>query len=204
MTKRTSQCKIAGCVLAGGEARRMGGAAKGALPAAAGVSIAERLVAQLESAGVAEVVIAANEPAPYAHCGRRIIADLRPRIGPLGGIEAALAYFGARFDATVFLPCDVPGITASEISTLKAASADAPVVFAASGKNFWHPLCAVVHNDSLEDISAAIDAGERSVRAVWKRLGAQAVHFKDEAAFANINTPEDFETWRRRSEDCGP
>ena len=34
-------------------------------------------------------IIVANDPQPYAALGKTIIGDLRPRVGPLGGIEAA-------------------------------------------------------------------------------------------------------------------
>lgn len=205
MIRETANCKIGACVLAGGKARRLRGVAKGALEAAGGPSIIERLIEELDRAGVEEIIISTNDPLHYRDCGRTIVADLRRGVGPLGGIEAALAYFKGRSDAVIFLPCDVPAITAKEIGALKKdfLRAEAGVVFAESGKDFWHPLCAVVHHGSLRDISAAIDRGQRSVREVWRRLGAQPVHFENEAAFLNINTPEDLELWRSRCEGLG-
>ena len=202
MTKDAAECKIVACILAGGKARRLGGMAKGALEEG-GVPIIERLIAELGRAGIEEVIIAANDPNPYRGYGRKIVADLRRDIGPLGGIEAALSYLKDRCDAVAFLPCDVPGITAAEIQVLIESflAAGAPAVFAASGKNFWHPLCAVVHNGLLGGITAAIDGGERSVKEAWKRLGGLPVHFANEAAFFNINTPEDLEGWQTRCKD---
>jgi len=116
----------------------------------------------------------------------------------LGGIEAGLAHFLGRACAVAFLPCDLPRITAAEISALKEAflAGEARVVFAAAGGFFCHPLCAVVHNEAGEDISAAISRGERSVREVWAELNAAPVRFDAEDAFVNINTPRDLDEWR--------
>ena len=185
----------------------MGGGAKGLLPIAAGRPVIERLIDQLARAGVAEVIISANDPAPYAYLGLPIVGDLRPGLGPLGGIEAALTWSLAppgRFDAVLFLPCDLPAIGAKEISALIDAfqSGPAHISVAATGKGFIQALCCIVHNDVLPDISARLDHGQRGVRMAWRSMEAATVHFDDEAPFANINTPDDLDQWKTsRSND---
>ena len=195
MTYRTE--KLAGAILAGGLATRYGGAVKGDLDAGGGRTILQRLLAELAAAGIDEVIVSANDPARYASLGRPVVADLRPGLGPLGGIEAVLAHHAGRFNATVLLPCDLPGITAAQIGELAAAfrGGQSRIVVAETGDSFRHPLCSVVHNGLLPDISAALDAGELSVGRLWHKLGAAAVRFDDQTPFFNVNTPQDLANW---------
>jgi len=192
MNRSASDIRFAAAILAGGQARRLGGLAKGTLDVG-GISVVERLIDQLRTASVERIVIVANDAAPYVDCGVEIIGDLRPGQGPLAGIEAALAHWAGWTDATVFVPCDTPHLGATEIETLIGAfaEADAPGVCAATGKFFWHPLCAVVHNALVPHISAALDAGRHAVHELWRSLGVQPVHFDDDAPFVNLNTPKD-------------
>lgn len=201
---------IGAAILAGGRATRYGGGHKGLLRLPDGRTIVERLNDEVAHAGIDAIAIMANEAEPYRDCGCPIVADLRPGMGPLCGIEAALDYFarGER-EAVLFLPCDLPGIGATEISALKAAFEKAcvesktPIVAARtiepaaekSGGFLWEPLCSIVHNGWLDEIRRAIDAGERNVGRLWRRLGAIAVDFNDPRPFMNINTPEDWEHW---------
>jgi molybdopterin-guanine dinucleotide biosynthesis protein A len=191
--------KFAAAILAGGKASRYGGAPKGLLEAAPGVSILEKTLREITAAGIKEIIILANEPGPYERFGLPIVPDIRPGIGPLGGIEAGLAHFAGRYDAVLFLPCDLPGITASEISALLSSfEAGASVVFAETGHFFEQPLCAVVHNDLLGTISRLINEGWRKVSDVWRELGAAQVRFDDPTPFFNVNTPEDMVKWRAK------
>jgi len=198
MTHGRAACRISGAILAGGRARRLGGIAKGTIEVERGVSIVQRLIGEFSRAGIEEVVMATNDPGPYLRYGRQIVTDIRPGMGPLGGVEAALGYLAGRCDAVLFLPCDLPRIGSNEISVLCAAFAAGParVVFAESGVFFAHALCSVVHIAVLPEVSAALDQGERRVRDLWRRLGAQGVRFDDESLFLNINEPEDLSRWQ--------
>jgi len=191
--------KIAGAILSGGGARRMGGAAKGALEVTVGVTIIERLISELNSAGISEIIISANDPTPYADLGKEIVKDIRTGVGPLAGIEAVLAYYANRAAGVMVLPCDLPRITANEISALVSAFKpdDDSILFARTANGHNHQLCGVINMSVKERLSADIDTGERKVITEWRRLGARSVSFADESAFININTPTDLEQWRR-------
>jgi len=193
------KCDIAGAILAGGDARRLGGIAKGAIEIDDGTSVIERLIEELTRAGICDIVIVANNPAPYQHYGVEIVSDNRAGIGPMGGIETGLGFFAGRYDAVMFMPCDLPNITASEMLALKKAFVESgvSVVFAETADFFWHPLCAVVHNGLAKDISTAIDRGRRKIRDVWRQVKALPVHFDNESAFFNINTLADMDRWRK-------
>ena len=199
MTGKLKKHRIAAVILAGGNARRLGGIAKGAIEVGKGASIIERLLKEFAGANINNIVIAANDSKPYQHFGVEIIADIREGIGPIGGIESGLAHFAGQSDAVMFVPCDMPNISAKEMSALKEGfiETEAPVVFAETAGFFWHPLCAVVHNDLASDISTAIDEGERKIRKFWQQVNADKVLFDDETAFLNINCLADMDRWRK-------
>jgi molybdopterin-guanine dinucleotide biosynthesis protein A len=205
----TKRDRIAGAILAGGLATRYGGANKAALDLGDGRTLLEHISGELFAAGVGEVIVCASgQVAQVARAGGlKAVPDRRAQLGPLAGIEAALDHYAApggeravepRYDATVLLACDMPGITASEIATLIEAfrRGQAPIVVAEMPDSSWQPLCSVVHNGILTDARAALDAGQLGVQRLWRSLGAVGVPFADDRPFFNVNTPEDMARWR--------
>ena len=192
-------------ILSGGRASRYGGSPKGLLEIGPGVSIMGNQIKHLRASGLAEMVIVANDAGPYRHLGLPLISDLRSDCGPLGGVEAALTYYATRCDAVLLLPCDLPGITAREITRLREASiaSGAPLVTCVTESSSVQPLCAIVHRGVLPAVSAALDAGRLSVRRLWHQLGALEVPFVDATPFFNVNSPEDLTTWLTRSDHRG-
>jgi molybdopterin-guanine dinucleotide biosynthesis protein A len=197
--------RLAGAILAGGGATRLGGLAKGALDVGDGRTMARRALDALTAAGIEDVIVCAAAAAAYGQLGCAVVPDLRPGAGPLGGIEAALAHYAGRCDAVVLLPCDTPGIGAAEVRALAAAfrASGAPVVAAAGPDGRWHPLCAVLRNGILGRVSEALDAGRAGVGDLWRALGAKPVRFDDETPFVNVNTPEDLHRWRELERNRG-
>ena len=192
--------RIAGAILAGGEASRYGGVAKGMLTLPNGQPMIDRIIGEVASAGIDPIVIMANDPAPYGGCGRRILPDRVPGQGPLGGIATALSHFGASHDAVLFMPCDLPGIGSAQVAALcdSFTRSAAPVVAARTGSDRWHPLCAVVAVSLASEIEdRARRPRDRKVRSVWVELGVEPVDFVDAEPFFNVNTPEQMAEWER-------
>jgi len=196
-----SALDIAAAILAGGRAERLGGRPKGLLPLPDGRSIIERELAELRAAGMGEAIIVANRAETYRDYGVEVVGDLRPGLGPLAGVEAALAHYQGRCGAVLLLPCDLPAIGRAELAALAGAylRTSAPVAVAVTGGSFWQPLCAVVHIGILAKVSAALDAGRRRALELWEELGAAPVRFADEGPFFNVNTPEDLSSWLKRT-----
>ena len=197
MKHELTKYKIAGAILAGGKARRMGGLAKGMLPADGRLSLVERLIVHMMRCGVDEIILMANDERPYMRIGCAVVPGQRTDAGPLAGIEAALQYFAGRYDAVLCLPCDLPSLSSEEISALITAFADTggPVVFAQTQGSENHPLCAVVRTDLLDRVSAALNRDERGVHDLWRQFGGAAVPFNNANAFVNLNCPDDWEAW---------
>jgi molybdopterin-guanine dinucleotide biosynthesis protein A len=201
---RQSPTTLCAAILAGGRASRYGGRPKGLLRLPDGVSIIERTIGVIQSAGIEEVLIVANDPSPYEALGHAIVRDRRPDRGPLAGIEAALHHCSERCDAVLVLPCDLPGMTAEVVAGVRDAAIerDSPAVVSETENGFWRPLCAVVRVDALPAVTAALDEGRNGVYALWREIGATSVRFDDARPFFSVNSPEDLERWLA-NEDAG-
>lgn len=190
--------EFGGAILAGGAASRYDGAAKGLLHAGKNRCIIAHLIDEMMACKLTDISIVANEHAPYARFGVDIIPDQRQGIGPLAGIEAALAHFQNRRHAVMILPCDMPEITRVEMETLLASfpASASRLTVARTEEKFWQPLCMVAAVDLLEEVSKAITDGVRSAGRLCKLLGAAPVDFCTGERFVNINTPEEMENFR--------
>src|SRR3954468_20117245 len=109
---------VSAAILAGGRARRFGGADKASL-AVGGARIIDRQLAAL--AGVADDIrIVARERDGYGVLGLRVIGDAVAGAGPLGGLYSAL--LDAAHDRVLILACDLPFVTAALLERLVAES----------------------------------------------------------------------------------
>ena len=132
---------VSAAILAGGRARRLGGADKASLPIG-DARIIDRQLAAL-SAVADDIRIVANDRDRYAGLGLRVIPDAVTERGPLGGLYTAL--LDASHDRMLVLACDLPFVTAALLQRLVAESGtgqeiDAVVPRSARG---LEPLCAL-------------------------------------------------------------
>ena len=198
--------EIFSAILAGGKSSRYGGRAKGTIECRPGETIIERLFAQIKKAGIKDIIVSANNSAPYEFLNCEIVPDIRPDLGPLSGVEAALTFYQNRCDAVFFLPCDLPGITAKEIQILlRAARENSQQICVAASPSpktdfFWQPLCSIVPIARLTEIRLALDRKERKMGTLWSKLKANPVFFKETQAFININSPQDLQSWLENRE----
>jgi molybdopterin-guanine dinucleotide biosynthesis protein A len=195
--------KVAGAIIAGGPASRLGGVAKPFL-AVGGRTIAERQLALLRPA-LARVLVVANDPAPWAPLGVEVVPDRFANVGPLGGIHAALAAVDD-CDAVVCVAGDLPFLAPALIAALRdrAPGADAVAPRTAGG---IEPLCARYARAVFPSVRARLRAGELAVHAFlqggtvdWLEGAELAALDPDGHSFFNVNTPEDL---RRADEIAG-
>jgi molybdopterin-guanine dinucleotide biosynthesis protein A len=186
---------IAGAILAGGASSRFNGRPKGLLGLPGGQTFVERLSDAMAGAGVQERVISSGDPGIYSFTGLRVIPDLTPGRGPLGGIEAALHHFANRADGVLFVPCDMPNFGSSEMVRLKEhfRRGRHRVVMAESSEGFVHSLCGIVRVDTLGDVARAVRDGRLRPLELWQELGLERVRFDDPGPFVNVNTPADYD-----------
>lgn len=193
--------QITGLLLAGGLGTRFGQIDKGLVPledsTLAGMTL-QRLKPQ-----VGPMLINANRNLPvYEQFGCPVLQDDIPGYaGPLAGMHAGLRQCKTPYLLTV--PCDTPGFPEDLAQRLglamKLASAD--LAFAVTGDSRapeFHPVFCLMKTSLLPSLDVYLRAGERKV-ADWllQQRHAQA-HFADQAAFMNINTPQDLQRFTSR------
>jgi molybdopterin-guanine dinucleotide biosynthesis protein A len=190
---------VSAAILAGGRARRLGGADKASLTVGR-ARIIDRQLAAL-SAVADDVRIVCNDPARYAGLGVRVVPDAIADAGPLGGLYSAL--LDAAHDRVLVIACDLPFVTAALLARLVEESrigvVDAVVPRSARG---LEPLCALYLTRCAAAARDRIAGGTLQVTglldAVRTRiLEPEALAPYDEGAlFENVNTPHDHERVR--------
>lgn len=187
---------ITGLILAGGLARRMGGGDKGLRPFMGKPMVAhaiERLAPQVDF-----LLINANQNIEaYEALGYPVIADaVTGFAGPLAGLHAGL--LAAKTPLLVTAPCDSPFLPLDLVSRLHEAlmEKEADLAVAKTGDQA-HPVFSLVRREVLASLSDFLEAGGRKIDRWYSALKVVEVPFEDEAAFANINTPEELDRLQR-------
>jgi molybdopterin-guanine dinucleotide biosynthesis protein A len=193
-------------IQAGGQSSRMG--EDKALKTFLGRPLIQRVIERL--APIAdEVIVTTNRPEAYTFLDVRLISDLKPGRGALGGLYTAIA--SASHPIVAVVACDMPFASATFIETasrlLIENEADVVIARVASraklaGKSVesYEPLHAVYRRETcLPAIESAIDADQWKVIAWFPQvkvrvLTSEEMKQLDPAglAFWNVNTPEEF------------
>ena len=195
---------IAGVILAGGLARRMGGGDK-ALLEANGKPLLGHVIDRLEPQ-VSETAINANgDPERFSAFGLPVIPDtVEGFVGPLGGVLAGMRWAAERGHThIVSAAADTPFFPSDLVDKLLAAKGDQPISMAATDDPerglSEHPTFALWPVDLADDLEYALTKGNMRKVIVWtSRHGcARAVFDADGMPFFNVNTPEDLEEAER-------
>lgn len=190
-----SERSCTGVVLAGGQASRYGGRPKG-LEHVGGVRIIDR-VAEVLASVTDDLLLIANDPAAADWLPDvRRAADVRPGLGSLGGIHAALVH--ARGPVLV-VAWDMPFVPPTLLLDLLEAGRNADVAIPESGsKRGLEPLCAWYSPACVPAIERRLDADDRrvigffdDVRVARLPFDVVARHGDPAMIFMNVNTPED-------------
>ena len=184
------------CIQAGGQSSRMG--EDKALKAFLGRPLIQRVVERL--APIAdEIIVTTNRPDDYHFLDVRLVSDLKPGRGALGGLYTAIA--SASRPTVAVAACDMPFAGAA---LLRAASRilieeEVDVVIPQSEEGY-EPLHAVYRRETcLPAIESAIDADQWKVIAWFPQVKVRVLTPKEikeydpsGMAFWNVNTPEEF------------
>ncbi len=168
---------LGGAVLCGGQSRRMG--QDKAMLRCGGGTLLEHAVGVLREV-TPRVVLACGPTDRYEALGWERVLDRASDLGPLGGLEAALAWAvsGRRPRETwlLVLACDMPRAEGEVFRRLleraRAHEVDACLLESASGVE---PLCAVYRGTCLPAVRRALDAGERKMISFHRDFGELAL-----------------------------
>lgn len=180
-------------ILAGGQARRMGGGDKGRL-VLGDQTLIERVIERI-TPQVSEIVLNANGNLErFQDLGLPMVSDsIDDYPGPLAGVLAGMDWAAERgHDWLISVAADTPCFPHDLAKRL--ASEDTPVVLAATPDpvrgRLPQPTFGRWRVDTREDLRRALNAGVRKIRRWTQEQGESLVLF-DENDFFNVNTPED-------------
>ncbi len=183
-----NQKVVAGVILAGGLARRMGNQDKG-LVLYKGRPLVSYPINALS--GVTELILinANRNLAVYKAFGLPVIVDKSTDFaGPLAGILSAMLYTTA--EILVVVPCDSPLIKAEHLHKLlkMRAKTNADVAVAFDGERL-HPVFLAIKTSLRSSLQNYLDNGQRKVEKWLKQHRVVTVDFSDQPqVFRNINT----------------
>ena len=184
-------------IQAGGQSSRMG--EDKALKAFLGKPLIQRVVDRL-SPIADELIVTTNRPEDYTFLNKRLVADLKPGRGALGGLYTAIA--SANHPVVAVVACDMPFASTNFIESAHnlLVQKDADVVIAKTDEGY-EPLHAIYRRETcLPAIEAAINADLWKVIAWFPQVNVHTLSPDEVKAFDpsglcfwNVNTPEEFQ-----------
>jgi molybdopterin-guanine dinucleotide biosynthesis protein A len=195
---------LTGYVLAGGASRRMG-CPKESLRID-GESMLERQIRVLRSV-VRRVVVVGGSARYLDEFDVPIFPDAVANRGPLGGIYTALVE--SRTDLNLVLGCDLPFVSRELLACLvvRAMADGSEVTVPVSREGRLQPLCAVFRRRALYAVRTRLALGENKPRGFFPKVRCTTIPWQELAdagfsasLFDNMNTPEEYESARKRIE----
>lgn len=183
---------VAGLVLMGGRASRMGGGDKALIEIGGRPALSwliERFGPQVGS-----LALSANgDPVRFSEYPLPVIADEPGDEGPLAGVLAGLGWAAKRPGVThlATVPGDAPLPPRDLVSRLMDAAVEGPAV--AVGPSGVEPLHALWPLSLRDGLAGLARQGVSSPKRALDMLGAVTVRFIEEDAFFDLDTPADLE-----------
>jgi molybdopterin-guanine dinucleotide biosynthesis protein A len=183
---------LTGVVLAGGQSRRLG--TDKALLQFDGKTLLARTVETLAPL-CREVIVVTNSPQAHAHPAARLVGDLLPGMGSLGGIYSGLEAATTHYSLVV--GCDMPFLVPGVITYLASLAPSFDVIMPRHQK-LLEPLHSIYSKPCLPFIRALLDKRQLRifdflphVRVRYVEESELAPLDPDHHSFRNINTPQD-------------
>ena len=183
---------MTGVILAGGESTRMG--KNKAFIEINGKRIIDRTVSLFREI-FDDVLLVTNTPLDYIELKVRIVTDLVPGKGSLGGIYTGI--FFASSPKAFFAGCDMPFLDRRVIQYFLSLAQTADIVVQRT-KDYWQPLHAIYSRTLLNPLERLLQQGELTIFKAYQGLRVREVTGEELKPFdpdlhtlSNINTPEE-------------
>ena len=183
-------------IQAGGASSRMG--EDKALKPFLGRPLIQRVIERLTPIAD-EMIVTTNRPADYEFLNMRLVADLKPGRGALGGLYTAIASAASPFVAVV--ACDMPFASPMLIEGARRlmVEEEADVVIAKTEAGY-EPFHALYRRETcLPAIESTMDADQWKVIAWFPQVKTRTLSLVEMKSldpsglcFWNLNTPEEF------------
>jgi molybdenum cofactor guanylyltransferase len=194
---------VCAVILAGGQSRRMG--FNKALLDVGGKPLINVLIDRIRPL-THQLFISSNDFPSYRFLNIPVIPDIYQDQGPLAGFHSIMTRYD--FPLYLFIACDLPNLQLSFIRRLITLAAGYDATIPRTHDGISHPLCAVYRRTCFPFIEQALAQGTNKVLETFlehgltvKWVGPDEGSFKD-SDLANINTPEDLQSFSRASQAC--
>ena len=184
-------------VLAGGESKRLG--IDKAFLKIGDRFLIEKVVEKMAQIGN-EVIIVTNSPRKYAYLGTKLVGDIYPGKGALGGLYSGLK--AACYDYGLVVASDMPFLNLRLLRYMIILSSDYDVVVPRV-KELLEPLHAIYSKECLQPIERLLSAGNLRIVGFFPEVQVRYVEEEEISlfdpqflSFFNINTPADLEKAR--------
>lgn len=184
--------KITGVILAGGKSSRMG-TDKG-LMEFQGEKMISRTMKMFRGL-FREIIVVTNLPLDYLDQDARIVTDIFPGKGPIGGIHTGL--FFSSNEHAFFAACDMPFFSSEFISYMISRIGNYDIIVPETEKGA-QPLHAIYSRKCLNRINTLIREDRLKVTGFYKSFRVLGIPPEEIARFdpenrifLNVNTPED-------------
>ncbi|MFA5974060.1 MAG: molybdenum cofactor guanylyltransferase [Lentimicrobiaceae bacterium] len=182
---------VTGIILAGGKSSRMG-AEKG-LQELCGKPLIHYAIEALS--GLCNTIIISSSSDAYHSLGYKVVADVFPGIGPMGGIYSALKQ--SETERNLVLSCDLPFVSEELMSYILENSTGYKVAVPWRGDQHYEPLCGFYHLSILDQINAFIENNNYKLPDIFDEIRINKLvinselNFYQENLFLNVNSKHD-------------
>jgi molybdenum cofactor guanylyltransferase len=182
---------MTGIILAGGKSSRMG-MEKGLVVFRGQPLIHWSISVLKESCN--EILISSNSDC-YNYLGFKVVADIFPDIGPMGGIYSCLVQ--SADDINLVLSCDMPFVTPEIFKLMIAEKGDSKVCVPGHEGEKYEPLCGIYQKSILEEMNVFIQNKNYKLPDLFRQTNAKILYIHKinpslpKNYFLNINRPED-------------
>jgi molybdopterin-guanine dinucleotide biosynthesis protein A len=183
--------KPTGIILAGGKSSRMG-QEKG-LVQLGGKRLIDIAIQNLSM--VCDTILISSNGDSFNDTGFQVIEDVKPGIGPMGGLYSALLY--SETTLNLVLSVDLPFVNEGLFRHLIESSKGYQAAVPWSGQEHYEPLCACYDLSILPLMEAHIKSGNYKLPDLFRQINMNPLPiephlpFYHEALFMNINTKDD-------------
>lgn len=183
--------KPTGIILAGGKSSRMG-QEKG-LVELGGKRLIDIAIQNLSK--VCDTILISSNSDSFNDTGFRVIEDVKPGIGPMGGLYSTLLI--SQSNLNLVLSVDLPFVNEGLFKYLIECSKGFQAAVPWSGQEHFEPLCACYDSSILPLMEVSIASGNYKLPDLFRQININPLPiephlpFFHEALFMNINTKDD-------------
>jgi len=141
------------------------------------------------------IIVGPKEKHPHF---KRVVQDIFPQKGPLGGIFSGLKASNSQYNLVV--ACDMPFLEVKLLQYMREEIDSNDIIIPRYNRGYIEPLCAIYSKKCLEVIEKNIQSGILSVRKIFPHLKIKYIEEEEVKkfdpkfySFFNVNFKYDFE-----------